>query len=278
MISLAQAKGCRTGFTTNGSWLQAEQNKKLLDRAVDLLSVSFAGTAASMHESLRTHSGFSQLCTNFAGLANLKNQRGCQYPWLELHFLMTRANLAELPTLVELAASLGADEVVATNLTYSPSLALDGMHVFGEHPRSEDLEILAQAQENAERLKIPLRTYPLQTEPNTLVCDADPLNTIFINHRGEVTPCVYLGLTVPGAIPRYFDGESHPFETLSFGNIQDGLTAALQGKERQAFIDIFRRRNMSSTPLALFTYMSGQSDEIPPAPVPCQFCYKMLGI
>ncbi|RPJ25552.1 MAG: hypothetical protein EHM33_14200 [Chloroflexi bacterium] len=280
MIGIAQAKGCKTGFTTNGSWLQAEQNKKLLDMGVNLISVSFAGTAATVHESLRTHSDFSHLSTNFASLANLKKQRGCEHPWLELHFLMTRANLREIPSLVELAASLGADEIVATNLTYSPSLALDQMHVFNDQPLPEDIEILAQAKKNAERLNIPLRAYPLQAEPNTLVCDANPLDTIFINHRGDVTPCVYLGLTVQGAVPRYFHGESRPFETISFGNTRDGLLQVLSGRERKTFVDMFNRRNLSGTPLALFSYMTGQSreSEIPPPPVPCQFCYKMLGI
>jgi MoaA/NifB/PqqE/SkfB family radical SAM enzyme len=280
MIGIAREKGCRTGFTTNGKWLDQAHNQKLIDMGVDLISVSFAGTAAPIHESLRTNSDFSQLCSNFQNLASLKKQRGCEHPWLELHFLMTRANLAELPPLVELAASLGANEIVATNLTYSPSLALDEMHVFGEHPLSENVEIIRQAKEVARQLNVPFRAYPLQTEPNTLVCDANPANTIFINHRGDVTPCVYLGLTVQGAVPRYFHGEAHPFETLSFGNIRDGLPHALMGRPRKAFVDQFGHRQMSSTPLAVLDYMSGQSDqsEIPPPPVPCQFCYKMLGI
>ena len=116
---------------------------------------------------------------------------------------MTRANMSEFPSLVELAGSLGADEIVATNLAYSPSLELDHKHVFGDPPLAEDIEIIARAKETAERLNIPLRVYPLQTEPNTLVCDADPVNTIYINHRGDVTPCVYLGLTVQGQVPRF---------------------------------------------------------------------------
>ena len=280
MLALAQQKGCCTGFTTNGAWLLEEQNHKLLDMGVDLISVSFAGTAATVHESLRTHSKFSDLCRNFESLANLKKQRGCANPWLELHFLMTRANLSEFPALVELAGSLGADEVVATNLAYSPSLELDHKHVFGDPPLAEDIEIVARAKETAERLNIPLRVYPLQTESNTLVCDADPLNTIYINHRGDVTPCVYLGLTVQGQVPRFYQDEPHPFDTLSFGNICAGLKQVLQSQGRRNFVEPFKRRNTSGGPLAVFTYMAGQNagGELPAPPAPCQFCYKMLGI
>jgi MoaA/NifB/PqqE/SkfB family radical SAM enzyme len=280
MLEMARQKGCRTGFTTNGTWLKDDQNNKLIDMDVDLISVSFAGTAATVHESLRTHSDFSRLCTNFESLARLKKQRGAAHPWLELHFLMTRANLSEFPSLIELAASLGADEVAATNLAYSPSLALEHQHVFGEQPLHEHIDFIKHAQQTADRLNIPLRVYPLQTEPATLVCDADPLNTIYVNHRGDVGPCVYLGLAVQGEVPRYFHGEFHPFETLSFGNVWNGFTRALQSESRKRFVEAFERRNASNSPLALFTYMAGKQDEaeLPPPPWPCRSCYKMLGI
>lgn len=279
MLSMAQEKGCHTGFTTNGAWLQGEQNERLVDMGVDMISVSFAGMAAPVHESLRTNSQFADLCSNFESLANLKKQRNASKPWLELHFLMTRANLTEFPGLVELAASLGADEVVATNLTYSPNLALDRMHIFGEQPLPEDIEVISQAKETAERLDIPLRVYPLQVEPDTMVCDANPINTVYVNHRGDVSPCVYLGLTVQGQIPRFYYGEPHPFDTITFGNVQADFAQALYGKERKKFLSAFENRNVGSAPLAMLTYMTGQSDaELPLPPSPCRYCYKMLGV
>jgi MoaA/NifB/PqqE/SkfB family radical SAM enzyme len=280
MLGIVHQKGYKTGFTTNGAYLQNEQNRRLLDMGGNLISVSFAGTAATVHESLRTHSEISQLCKNFENLANLKKKHGIDTPWLELHFLMTYANMSEFPSLVELAASLGADEVVATNLTYSPSIALDHKHVFGEQPLLEDIEIINQAIGNAEQLDIPLRVYPLQVEPQTLVCDADPVNTVYVNHRGELTPCVYLGLTVQGQVPRYYQGESHPFDTVSFGNVCDGFAQALQGEEREAFIASFKHRNVGNSPLAMFTHLAGEAEdsELSLPPVPCQHCYKMLGV
>ena len=280
VLSMAQEKGCQTGFTTNGAYLQDDQNKRLLALGVDLISVSFAGTAASVHESLRTNSEFAKLCKNFESLAKLKKQYEKDKPWLELHFLMTTANLSEFPALVELAASLGADEVVATNLTYSPSLMLDRMHIFGEQPVPADLEIVDRAKQNAERLGIPLRVYPVQVEPQTMVCDADPINAVYVNHHGEVTPCVYLGLTVQGQIPRFYQGEAHPFDTVSFGNVCNGFDQVLQGIKREAFTTVFKTRNVGSNPLTMFTYLTSQDEqaELPLPPFACQHCYKMLGV
>jgi MoaA/NifB/PqqE/SkfB family radical SAM enzyme len=280
MLGMAQEKGCKVGFTTNGTYLENDQNKRLVEMGVDMISVSFAGTAASVHESLRTNSEFSKLCKNFESLANLKKQHAVDKPWLELHFLMTTANMDEFPALIELAASLGADEVVATNLTYSPSLQLDHMHVFGEQPSSNDLEIINQARQAAKRLNMPLRIYPLHAEPQTLVCDADPVNGVYVNHRGDVTPCVYLGLTVQGKVPRYYHGEAHPFDTYSFGNVCDGFDRVLGGKERESFTTIFKERNVGNDPLAMFTLLSaqGEEEELSLPPTPCQYCYKMLGV
>lgn len=280
MLDLAREQGCRTGFTTNGTWLRSEQNRRLIDTGVAIISVSFAGAEASAHQPLRTHSDFALLCANFESLASLKRQRGADHPWLELHFLMTRTNLAELPRVVELAASLGADEVVATNLAYAPSAALDHQRVFAEQPLQDDIEIIESAKSTAERLQIPLRVYPIQVEPGTLVCDADPLSTIYINHKGEVSPCVYLGLTVNGEIPRFYLSEAHPFQPLLFGNVCDGLPEVLQSRSRHHFVKAFEARRASGGPLALFTYMTAHEDEdrLPPPPAPCRWCYKMLGI
>jgi MoaA/NifB/PqqE/SkfB family radical SAM enzyme len=280
MLKMAKQKGCQTGFTTNGSWLQRDNNEKIIDSDVDLISVSFAGTDASMHESLRTNSKFAVLCENFEDLANLKKKTNASKPWLELHFLMTRRNLGELPGLVELASRLGADEVVATNLAYSPSLELDGMHVFSDDPLLEDLDVISDAEQRAAQLNMPLRVYPLRTQPETLVCDADPLNSVYINHKGEVSACVYLGITVQGQVPRFFHGESHPIDVCSFGNVRDGMELVLDGELRQEFITAFKHRNISSDPLALFTFMAGRQEPpaLPSPPAPCQYCYKMLGI
>jgi len=281
MLRMAQEMGCQTGFTTNGAYLQDDQNKRLVAMGVDMISVSFAGTASSVHESLRTNSEFSKLCKNFESLANLKRQLGIEKPWLELHFLMTTANLSEFPSLVELAASLGADEIVATNLTYSPNLTLDRMHAFGDQPRTENLEIINQAEQAARRLNIPLRVYPLQAEPQTMICDADPINAVYINHRGEVTPCVYLGLTMQDQVPRFYQGEAHPFDTLSFGNVCDGIVQALQSEAREGFTTAFKERNVDNSPLAMFSYLSNQheeEEELSLPPVPCRHCYKMLGV
>ncbi len=280
MLNLARGRGCRTGFTTNGMLLSAANRQRLLDQQVELLSISFAGACPATHERLRRNTRFEMIARHIAALQALKASQGTKFPTLEMHFLMTRANLAELPDFVRLAAELGADEAVATNLTNTPTLEQEAQRVFAARPDLADLEVVEQARQLAEEAGLPFNAYPLEMQDQVLVCDANPLETIYINHMGEVTPCVNLGLCARGAIPRYFLGEAYPTPRLSFGDVRQGLPAALESAQRKAFCQAYRQRNVTANPLVAFSALSGVSpdEQLPPPPEPCRACYKMYGV
>jgi MoaA/NifB/PqqE/SkfB family radical SAM enzyme len=278
MLAIAQNRGCRTSFTTNASMLDESQVNRLLDSGVNLVSISFAGADQGVHQSQRLSSNWDTLVTNVARLAELKLQRGCKTPWLEMHFLMTRDNFVQLPDFVELAARLGADEVVATNLTYAPTRDIDQRRVFGDRIPESHAEILAQAKAKANKYDLPARIYPLEMEKLVMMCDSRPDETVFINHLGEVTPCVYLGLSLHGEIPRFFQGESHPISPVSFGNVRNGLPGCLSSPARKEFNRYFQRRISAHSPLANFAFDYGSPMELPPPPPACRYCYKMYAV
>ncbi len=280
MLALARQRGCRTGFTTNGMQLSARNRQRLLDHQVELLSISLAGACPATHERLRRNTRFEIIARHIAALQALKRSQGTKYPTLEMHFLMTRANIAELPGFVRLAAELGADEAVATNLTNTPTLEQEHQRVFAAQPDPTDLEIVEQARRIAAQAGLPFMVYPLEMQDQVLVCDANPLETIYINHLGEVAPCVNLGLCARGEIPRYFGGESHPTPRINFGDVRQGLPAALDSLQRRVFCQAFRQRNVTANPLVAFSVLSGVSkgEALPPPPQPCRACYKMYGV
>jgi len=280
MLELAHGRGCRTGFTTNGMLLGAANRQRLLDQQVELLSISLAGACVTTHQNLRRNTRFEVITKRVSALQELKQAQGTKYPTLELHFLMTRANLAELPDFVRLAARLGADEAVATNLTYTPTPDQEAQRVFSAHPEPADLRIVEQARQAAEQSGLRFNVYPLEMVGQVMMCDANPLETAFINHLGQVTPCVYLGLSTHGEIPRYFLGESQPTERVDFGNVRQGLAAAMQGEGRRQFCQAFQQRNVTANPLSAFSALAGVSadEALPLPPEPCRACYKMYGV
>jgi MoaA/NifB/PqqE/SkfB family radical SAM enzyme len=281
MLDLARQAGCRTGFTTNGARLTPDYSAGLLEAGVDILSISLAGASAATHQALRVGSHFDRLIANIESLAQLKTKSGGQTPWLELHFLMARANMHELPAFVELAARLGADEAVATNLTYTPEPKLDGLRVFGCGEADPDCQgWLGQAQEAARRSSIRFRASPLVMGDSVLECDARPLVVPFVNHLGYVTPCVYLGLAVAGHIPRVFCGQSVSVEPVTFGHVSQGLLAALDSPQAIAFKQPLRKLKMATHPAMVFAALTTDISPggPPPQPMGCRTCYKQYGL
>lgn len=280
MVSLAKEQGCRVGFTTSGNRLNERSIEKILHSNLDMISISFAGASKVTHQALRVNSDWDRLIQSVDCLVRKKHQSKVTAPWVELHFLMMSQNLHELPDFVDLGAKLGADEVVATNLTYTPTGELDGMRAFGEAIPPEKVRLISEAERRAKKVQMSFRHYPLEMNSLITTCSARPDETVFINHQGKVAPCVYLGISLERDMPRRFLGESHPVSPLSFGNLREGLPAVLKGEIRKSFVGAFQKRELRNHPLSTFTYLTGGTleDIFPSPPEPCQHCYKSYGV
>jgi MoaA/NifB/PqqE/SkfB family radical SAM enzyme len=277
MIERAKSAGCRVGFTTNGTRLTRDAGERLLDRDLDLLAVSIAGATAATHEAIRVGSGFAHLLENVRGFLRLRAARKSSAPKVEIFFLMTPANIAELPAAVELAADVGADELVATNLDYVMTRELDSLRAYSAGPASAGLRVaLDRARAAAERNGIAFRPYPL--EPKEMaVCDLDPLRILYISADGSVSPCVYTSLTGQSRLPRFFAGEATHIEAVRFGNVNErGLMEIWESAAYRAFRGPFARRLADAGTLALSAALGAHVEETP-APAACRTCPKLYG-
>ena len=280
MIALAKSAGCRVGFTTNGTRLTHQAGERLLDLGLDVLAVSIAGAAKHSHEAIRVGSNFERLVEALRRFAAQKARRKSAVPKLEIFFLMTPANLAELPQAVELAAALGADELVATNLDYVITPQLDALRAFAPSPPARaQREAMDEARLAAQRLGIGFRANSL--EPREMaVCDLNPLKILFISADGSVSPCVYTSLTGQTAIPRFFDGKPVSIPPVYFGNVNEQeLTEIWEQPAYRAFRRQFIER-VQRTARMVFAAAGGArvSTEEAPAPEPCRSCPKLYGV
>ena len=280
MIARAKSAGCRVGFTTNGSRLTQRTGERLLELGLDLLAVSIAGATAATHEAIRVGSDFARLTENLRRFLRLRGERSSATPKVEVFFLMTRTNLAELPRAVELAAALRADELVATNLDYVITPALDELRAYAPAPPGQAfLEAMENAQAAAARCGIAFRPYRLESR-EMAVCDLNPLKILFVSADGRVSPCVYTSLAGQPEIPRFFDGRSANVPALHFGNIGEKPLAEIWDcPEYRAFRQQFVRRLVGTMAMA-FGAVRGEvaGEEATPAPEPCRSCPKLYGV
>lgn len=281
MISRAKNAGCRVGFTTNGVLLELEISRRLLDCDLDLLALSLAGATRRTHESIRAKSDFAAILNNAGRLLTLRAKRASNKPKVEMFYLMTKTNLAELPRAVELAADLGADELVATNLDYVITPEHEELAAFTLPSRRAAFDsIVSEARDRARRAGLGFRAYPLEAEEKA-VCEADPLRILFLSCDGWVSPCNYMGLPGRADVPRRFEGRALRVPRLRFGHILEReLTEVWDGPAYRDFRRQFEARRRGSILRALGAVARGPSSFFPgaPAPEPCRTCYKLYGL
>ncbi|MBI4199522.1 MAG: radical SAM protein [Chloroflexi bacterium] len=282
MIRLAKERGCRVGLTTNGTLLDRAKSVGLLDAGLDLMAVSIAGATRETHERIRVGSDLSTILENVQGILSLRASRKRKTPKLELSYLMTKTNMAELLKTVELAAALGVDELYAINLDYVVTPEHEELKVF-DCPgfRQTYSGILDAARETARRNGLTFRAYPLESE-EVAVCEENPLRILFVSADGWVSPCTYMGLAGRTDIPRRFQGRSASVRRLRFGNVLDqGLLDIWNSPAYRTFRQEFETRRLELGARALLVVSGGEqfSDmEMPPAPAPCRTCYKLYGL
>jgi MoaA/NifB/PqqE/SkfB family radical SAM enzyme len=285
MIEVAKAAGCRVGFTTNGMHLTPEVGRRLLASGLDLLAVSIAGAIKATHERVRLGSSFPSILENVRGFLALRAEQGLRRPKVEFMYLMLKTNIQELPEAVDLSASLGVDELVATNLEQVVTPVHDELKIFEDPARREVYgNLLEEATARARRAKVAFRAYPLDLG-EVAVCEAKPHRILYLSHDGWVSPCNYVTLPGQREFARYFGGRPVLLSALRFGNIlEQDLEAIWNQADYRAFRQRFAQRRLGAISGVLSgTAQAGGEGEgagglRPPAPEPCQTCYKLYGM
>lgn len=293
MAAALKARGTKVSITTNGMLLDEGAVEEICGIAVDLVAVSLSGSKATTNDSLRMGARLERITSNLSRLLE-------RSPRPEVHLVMQtmRPNMEELPEVVRLAAELGVEEVVFPNLDYSPSPEVEALHAFDREADPHYGELLEEAQRIGKELGVGVHPYPLAPRQDVLMCDAQPVHTVWISVFGEVTACPYLCLSVKGKIPRLFWGELEEIERSSFGDLAEGLDRVWRGKRARTFREAFSRRlafdrlgtmaradlsdlpRVSSLSVSFLETLAGMApgEKIPPPPPVCQHCYKLYGL
>jgi len=233
-----------------------------------------------MYHKIRQGSSFDVVTGNIRTLQELKIERGCKYPKMMMVFVMmtgSQENYQELPAHVDLARSLGIDQIVAKNLDV---ITKDGDFERGlfKHdgePIPQVKNIREQALKRAEELGVELRLYELQPRQQ-VICEQRPIHNIYINWAGDVSPCI----TLSYADSRVFNNEHVHVPCQIYGNINhESLDAIWNKPEYVAFRKKYNERLRREQEAAVQAVLEGVDESsLPPAPEGCQTCYYLYGI
>jgi MoaA/NifB/PqqE/SkfB family radical SAM enzyme len=291
MAQAARSQGCTVSLTTNGMNLTEAMQMQVLEH-LDMVAVSLDGARAETYERLRPKADFQRVTQQVAALCSRKRALGTQRPEVVLLFMKMRPNVAELPELLQLAAELGVDRVNAANLDFIAASAMESLTLVSSETDPDITAIFGQAQRQAEKSSLPFRNVGSQPVSDLMVCDANPLNNIFVTAAGDLTPCVYLGLPVSGEFSRQFFQKSVVAQNYLYGSIHlQEFLEIFQQPAYQEFTKVFRSQvaansrlmnNLVPYPIET-SYQDGNSnarlilEQRSPWPPVCQGCYKALG-
>jgi MoaA/NifB/PqqE/SkfB family radical SAM enzyme len=294
MVRLAKEAGCEVGFSTNAVRLTPELSEKLVGLGLDWISFSVDAATASLYERIRQGAKFDTLIGNIRALQSIKKSRNLDAPRMMMVFVMMgagqpeSANFHELPQFIDLAHSLGVEQVIAKNLDVIIKDGDDQRRLFqhdgGSAAQTADVKTaLAQAQARARKLGVGLRTYLLQPEEQT-ICEHDPLHNLFFDWQGNVSPCI----TLSYAEERFFAGERVHVPCQRFGNINlqtlDDIWSSPAYREFRKAYELrlsWERQALVDAMLTISQNADGQNyplRERPAAPEGCRTCYYLYGI
>jgi MoaA/NifB/PqqE/SkfB family radical SAM enzyme len=292
MIQTAKAADCKTSLTTNGVLLTEDVSHDFVEKKLDTIVISIAGATNKTHEAIRCGSHFERIIDNIHTLTQLKLRMKSKIPRIVLSFLMTKANIKELPQAVVLAKDIGSAEMVATNVDYIPGKYQDDMKVFScKEADSEYKEIIEKALRTAKKVKNILRVYPLEME-EFIMCEMNPLKIVYLSHDGCVSPCVYVNLPMKGLIPRIFCGNYHEIQKQCFGNSgEDNFIEIWERTEYKNFRESYvKRMAFNKNAFDVIGDMQSSKDAMGelekleaalrenPLPTVCRTCYKAYNI
>jgi len=279
-IHLVKEEGARAGFVTSGMGLTGDYSIRLISAGIDFVGFSLSGATPETHNSIRINSDFDMLIDSIKLFKKLSDEyNSLNKPKMHIVYLMLKENIGELPILIDLAQKIGIDEIILLNIIQISNSWQDDKKVFACDDGEPYKALIKRAANKAVQSNIKL-TIPNITPGEVSMCNENPLKNLYISVEGEVSPCVYLHPPVDSVFKRVFCGREYDIDKVSFGNIfREPFESIWNRKEYADFRDCFIQRQQKfkeiyqSFPEIKKPEVSG----LPPPPLPCRTCYKMLG-
>ncbi|MBI4667307.1 MAG: radical SAM protein [Nitrospinae bacterium] len=212
-ICLVKSLGMRCMVTTNGSLLKPQVVERIIETGVDIINVSFNASSEKTYGFIHGSGSarfFNPIVDNLAYMKTLKEKLGAGAPKLSIRFVLSKTNLGEMGDWMDLALSLGAQELVVQKIAppfFAPDLAL------GEEDEKTALSAIGKREEPLRKVVLKsnigfiVKAFPWVAGGNDLTKYRDLLSGgfykrypclvgwtyVMILEDGSVRPCCYCG-------------------------------------------------------------------------------------
>jgi radical SAM protein with 4Fe4S-binding SPASM domain len=239
MVEEAHRRGAWVLFNTNALALHRRLGERLIAAGLDELRVSIDASDPRTYRAIRGVDGYAKAMRRTAEFCALLRERGAERPRVSMVFIAMRANLQQLPAVIERAGALGVPRVVLQRLVYfGQGRAVAEQSVMGDAPA----DLISRCRTAAERWGVELvgcggmgpgeSLEPIDGRRPWAGCTR-PWRSTYVTANGNVLPCCIA-----------------PFATSDYGGIVLGnlfevsVTEVWNGTRYEAF----RRAHASDQP------------------------------
>ena len=216
IITELKETGIYLSLTTNGTLLSQNVCQRLCQEKVNEIVISLQGASSKTHEGEKD-SKFEVILENVKRLVAIKRDLGTQLPHLSFNFVGLIDNIKELPAVVELAHSVGVDQVYVANVVPFTRKTCE-LHL--HQNRSLAAQYINAAHEIANNRGVTLTVYA-SLSPDPMACRW--LTRPHIGLDGDVYPCNFIGAQdgLKGIETIWYNGVDIQIDVSSFrlGNI-----------------------------------------------------------
>lgn len=188
----------RVNITTNGIALTKKMSEALLEYNIASINISINSSRRDTFRRIMQVDAFEQVCRNARTFIELRNRKG-PGPSLQFSAAINRLNIEELPDLVELAHSIGAESINLMYCRFYPERVrhLNVKHIEDRllnkdslyfHQELSDAMVL-KAKTLAGQYGITLTHEPLFRENAPAQRCTWPYTQLMIGFSGEIYPC-----------------------------------------------------------------------------------------
>jgi MoaA/NifB/PqqE/SkfB family radical SAM enzyme len=289
-INIAKKSGCVVSFTSNGSIMDKELAKRLINSGVDGITFSMAGATAATQDQLRGKHSFRRLDATLSTLVAAKKKLRSLTPAIAVSYLLTPATVKELPRAVSWCKKRGVGLLAGVHLTHAASSPQQSLQLFPATSRRTKTLIRwahLRALFAGVRLELPPMTSTL-----TPVCSKNPTHNLSIAADGSVSPCVFLNAPMTGSVNWLNNEQIVGSTSFIFGNINNDPLEKIWNRQgyrkfRQCFAG---RKEVYQKALARVGYDMDGIEQLEkakvhirrafvdnPVPGPCVGCAKING-
>ena len=236
-LRLAKNAGCMTGTTTNGTMLNSEMIRKLIDEGLDIICFSLAGID-DKNDTVRRGTRIKKVLDCIGEIHSIKTSRSANNPKIHIAYMLLKSGLEDLEKLPAFSENMGISQTVVSSLSLlvNPAMEKEALTVFEGEESSDLISRLQEVKKVAEKKDTGLFFNILSPFMKESLCGENTEKALVIGSDGSVSPCVMGCVPVKGDNFHYFGGKKQRLEKISFGNIADiPLNMVWSRKEYKSF-------------------------------------------